>query len=139
MQPCPYEIEEILYHAPPMILIDRVEAYDEATVVSSVEITEESPFLEEREVPSYVGIEYMAQSIAAYSGIKARNTGGEVKIGYLVSARSMTVACPAFAVGDRLDITVRLVYDETPMAVFDCAIQRNEKLVAEARLNVYQP
>ncbi|MFC4272516.1 hypothetical protein GQF03_11325 [Sneathiella chungangensis] len=139
MQPCLYDITEILYHAPPMILIDRIEAYDDTTVMSSVEITETSPFMAEGEVPAYISIEYMAQSIAAYSGIKARNAGGEVKIGYLVSTRSMTLGCPAFHPGDRLSVTVHLVYDETPMAVFDCAITRNEKLVAEARLNVYQP
>ena len=139
MQPCPYDITEILYHAPPMILIDRVKAYDEVTVVSVVEITPDSPFLNENEVPAYVGIEYMAQSIAAYSGIKARDAGGTVKIGYLVSSRNMNLDCRAYAIGDKLEITVHLVYDETPMAVFDCTIRRDEKLVAEARLNVYQP
>ncbi|MCF8467122.1 MAG: hypothetical protein K9G33_06945 [Sneathiella sp.] len=139
MQPCPYSIEDVLYHAPPMILIDRVNAYDEETVISCVEITDESPFVDAGEVPAYVGIEYMAQSIAAYSGIKARNSGAPVKIGYLVSARNMTMACPGFKVGDRLEITVHLVYDETPMAVFDCTIRKDKALVAEARLNVYQP
>ncbi|WP_288902730.1 hypothetical protein [uncultured Sneathiella sp.] len=139
MQACPYDITEILYHAPPMILIDGVEAYDENTVASVVEITADSPFLEDGSVPAYVGIEYMAQSIAAYSGIKARNAGEEVKIGYLVSSRSMTLSCPAFSIGDRLQIKVELVYDETPMAVFDGTIHRAEKIVAQARLNVYQP
>ncbi|MZR32210.1 hypothetical protein [Sneathiella litorea] len=139
MQPCPYNITEILYHAPPMILIDRVEAYDAATVASVVDIWADSPFLECGVVPAYVGVEYMAQSIAAYSGIKARNAGEGVKIGYLVSTRSMILSCPAFAIGDRLDVTVKLVYDEKPMAVFDGTIHRAEKLVAEARLNVYQP
>jgi predicted hotdog family 3-hydroxylacyl-ACP dehydratase len=51
----------------------------------------------------------------------------------------MTMTCPAFTVGDQLEITVHLVYDETPMAVFDCAIRKDKMLVAEARLNVYQP
>lgn len=139
MQPCPYDITEILYHAPPMILIDEVEAYSEMEVSSVVEITADSPFLEKGTVPAYVGIEYMAQSIAAYSGIKARNADEEVKIGYLVSTRTMTLSCPSFAIGDRLKVKVALVYDETPMAVFDGTIHRAEELVAKARLNVYQP
>ena len=122
MQACHYDIKEILYHAPPMILIDGVEAYDDNMVASVVEITADSPFLEDGSVPAYVGIEYMAQSIAAYSGIKARNAGQGVKIGYLVSTRSMTLNCPVFSIGDRLSVKVELVYDETPMAVFDGAI-----------------
>ena len=139
MQACPYDMTEILYHAPPMILIDGVDAYSETEVASVVEITADSPFIEKGAVPAYVGIEYMAQSIAAYSGIKAQNAGLDVKIGYLVSTRSMTLFCPSFAIGDRLNVKVELVYDETPMAVFDGAIHRKEELVAKARLNVYQP
>ncbi|MAL78008.1 MAG: hypothetical protein CMN55_02660 [Sneathiella sp.] len=139
MEPCPYDVTEILYHAPPMILIDRVLSYDAETVTSIVDITERTPFLAADAVPAYVGIEYMAQSIAAYSGIMARNAGGEVKIGYLVSTRNMKLGCPSFAIGERLKITVKLVYNEAPMAVFDGRIERDEKLVAEARLNVYQP
>lgn len=139
MQPCPYHITEILYHAPPMILIDRVEAYDRETVASVVEITAGSPFMEGEQVPAYVGIEYMAQSIAAYSGIKARNAGCDPRIGYLIGSRNLMLACPGYAIGDKISVTVHLVYDEAPMAVFDCTIHRAEKLVAEARLNVYQP
>ena len=139
MQPCSYDITEILYHAPPMILIDRVEGYDDETVASVVEITYDSPFLNDGKVPAYVGIEYMAQSVAAYSGIMALNSGADVKIGYLVSSRNVQLSCPAYTIGDILQIKVHLVYNETPMAVFDCTIHRSERLVAEARLNVYQP
>lgn len=139
MQPCPYDITELLYHAPPMILIDRVETYDEETVTSLVEITAGSPFMDGDAVPAYVGIEYMAQSIAAYSGIKARNAGENPRIGYLIGSRNLALGCPGFEIGDKLHVNVHLVYDEAPMAVFDCTIHRAEKLVAEARLNVYQP
>jgi len=139
LQPCPYTIEELLYHAPPMVLVDKVEAYDAETVRAQVDIRADSPFLDGGAVPAYVGIEYMAQSIAAYSGIKAREVGGDPKIGYLVSARKMSMAVPSFVIGAKLEITVHLVYDETPMAVFDCSISQDGETLAEARLNVYQP
>ena len=45
MEPCPYDVTEILYHAPPMILIERVLSYDAETVTSIVDITERTPFL----------------------------------------------------------------------------------------------
>ncbi|TNE33981.1 MAG: hypothetical protein EP348_11895 [Alphaproteobacteria bacterium] len=139
MEPCPYEIGEILYHAPPMILIDAVTEADETEVAARVDIHTETPFLQGEEVPAYVGIEYMAQSIAAWSGIKARKSGGEPRIGYLVSTRNMKMTGGNYRIGDRLEISVRLVYDETPMAVFDCEIRRAGNCLAEARLNVYQP
>jgi predicted hotdog family 3-hydroxylacyl-ACP dehydratase len=139
MQAVSYNIEDLLYHARPMILIDRVEAYDTETIQTVVEIDVSSPFLEDGQVPAYVGIEYMAQSIAAYSGIKALQAGGVVKIGYLASARNMTLQTVGFKIGEKLEIEAKLVYDEAPMAVFDCQINTNDKMVAAARLNVYQP
>ncbi len=139
MQAVSYNIEDLLYHARPMILIDQVEAYDAEAIQTVVEISEDSPFLEKDQVPAYVGIEYMAQSIAAYSGIKALQAGGVVKIGYLASARNMTLETPGFKIGEKLEIVAKLVYDEAPMAVFDCQINTNDNMVAAARLNVYQP
>lgn len=139
MQACSHPIDDLLYHARPMILIDEVEAYDAETIRTITEITAQSPFLEGDRVPAYVGIEYMAQSIAAYSGIKALGEGGQVKIGYLASARNMTLQTAGYKIGEKLEIEAKLVYDEAPMAVFDCQIRINERTVAAARLNVYQP
>jgi predicted hotdog family 3-hydroxylacyl-ACP dehydratase len=139
MQPCKFAIDDILFHEAPMILIDRVEAYDDRTVQSSVEITPDSPFLANDTVPAYVSVEYMAQSIAAYSGIKARSSGEEVKIGYLASIRKIDFNAPHFVIGDKLNITVKMIWNETPMAVFDCVIEVQDKVVASARLNVFQP
>jgi predicted hotdog family 3-hydroxylacyl-ACP dehydratase len=139
MQPCHYAINDLLYHAAPMILIDRVDAFDSETVRSSVEITPNSPFLADDVVPSYVSVEYMAQSVAAYSGIKAKISGGIVKIGYLASARKVDLNVPFFSIGDKLEITVKMIWNEPPMAVFDCRIERQNTIVASSRLNVYQP
>ncbi|USG62625.1 hypothetical protein NBZ79_06500 [Sneathiella marina] len=139
MQPCNYPVNDLLYHAVPMILIDRIEAYDSETVHSFVEITPDSPFMADDVVPSYVSVEYMAQSVAAYSGIKAKNSGGNVKIGYLASARKVELNVPFFSIGDKLEITVQMIWNEAPMAVFDCRIEREDVVVASSRLNVYQP
>ncbi|MEH6545366.1 MAG: hypothetical protein V7701_02990 [Sneathiella sp.] len=139
MQPCPYEINDLLYHTSPMILIDNIESYDAETVLSSVEITPNSPFLRDDVVPSYVSVEYMAQSVAAYSGIKAKNSAGSIKIGYLASARKVELNVPYFSVGDKLEITVKMIWNESPMAVFDCRVDRKNTIVASSRLNVYQP
>jgi predicted hotdog family 3-hydroxylacyl-ACP dehydratase len=139
MQPCTFAINDILYHEEPMILIDRVEAYDDNTVQSSVEITPNSPFLVDDSVPAYVSVEYMAQSIAAYSGIKARNSGGDIKVGYLASARKVDLNVPYFAIGDKLKITVKMIWNESPMAVFDCIVEVRDMVVATARINVFQP
>lgn len=139
MQPCNYAINDLLHHRAPMILIDCIDAYDSETVLSSVEIKSDTPFLADNVVPSYVSVEFMAQSVAAFSGIKAKNSGGSPKIGYLASARKVDLNVPYFSIGDKLEIAVRMIWNEPPMAVFDCRIERDKAVIASARLNVYQP
>jgi predicted hotdog family 3-hydroxylacyl-ACP dehydratase len=49
------------------------------------------------------------------------------------------VLAPWFRVGDRLVISAALAFRDEQMAVFDCTIAIDGQLVADARLNVYQP
>ena len=81
LRECPYSIEELLIHRPPMLLLDKVVGYNEAEVVASVIITESSLLLTPEGVPGHVAIEYMAQACGAYAGAMALDAGAPVKIG----------------------------------------------------------
>ena len=134
-----YAIEDIVAHAPPMILIDRVLDHNENAIQASVTITQDSPFLYAGVVPSYVVIEYMAQSIAAYSGILACQKEQDVQIGFLLGTRKLELKTDCFEIGDEIVIEAEALYNDGEMASFDCLAKRNDKQVAQARLNVYQP
>jgi predicted hotdog family 3-hydroxylacyl-ACP dehydratase len=60
-----FSIEEVLPHAEPMILLDELISFEDETATCSHTITESSLLYNQalQGVPSYVGIEYMAQSI----------------------------------------------------------------------------
>jgi predicted hotdog family 3-hydroxylacyl-ACP dehydratase len=122
-----------------MILLDKVVAYDDTTIVASVAITESSLFLAPEGVPGHVGIEYMAQACGAFAGAQALDTGQPVKIGFLLGTRLCRVLKPWFRIGDHLTVTAKMIFHDEEMAAFDCKIESDGKLAADAQLKVYQP
>ena len=72
-----YDIERVVPHRGTMRLVDRLVAWDEDTVTVELRVPEEGPFSHDDGVPAWVGVEYMAQAIAAWAGCHARRTGRE--------------------------------------------------------------
>jgi predicted hotdog family 3-hydroxylacyl-ACP dehydratase len=137
-KPC-YAIAEVVPHAGPMLLIDEILDYGSNGLTACVTIRDSSLFLTaENVVPAWVGIEYMAQTIAAWAGVHAKLRGDSVKIGYLLGTRHYLANKPGFALGDTLIITVSKQYHEGELAVFDCKIS-SEQISVSATLNVFQP
>lgn len=136
-----YKIEEVIAHSAPMILIDKLLKFDDNTAHCQVEITAQSQFIKANSyVPSYVGIEYMAQSVAAHAGAKALNAGGKIDIGFLLGSRKYQAKVTQFFIGDVLDIFVtELHQEESGLGVFDCKILLEGEEVASAKVNAFQP
>ena len=137
-----YSIEQVISHRDPMILISGLSDYNDTTAQCWVDIDEKSAFFNEQlnGVPSYVGIEYMAQTVAAYAGANALDHQQEVKIGFLLGARKMTTHARSFACGARLTVDVEELYrEESGLSVFGCRISQNDQTLAEAKVNVFQP
>lgn len=140
MRDCPYPIAELLPHAPPMILLDRVAGWDTGRLDALVTIQSDSLFYEPGNgVPCHVGIEYMAQACGAYAGLEAKQAGLPVRIGFLLGTRHYASQVPWFRLGEMLMVSIAEVLREGPMGVFDCRIAHDGSDVATARLNVYQP
>jgi len=137
-----YPIEQVVPHEHPMILVDALMAYDEISAQCQVNITKASNFYNEAKqgVPSYVAIEYMAQSIAAFANANEKDKGGEVAIGFLVSSRKLKVFVSNFTLGMQLNVFVEQLYvEESGLSAFDCFIEHDNERVAEAKINIFQP
>ncbi len=139
MAPHRYSVAELLPHRPPMILLDEIVSYDQASMVASVTVSEATLFLEPQGVPVHVGLEYMAQACGAYAGAVARERGEPVRVGFLLGTRQYRAHVPCFRLGERLIVSATLLYQDEQMGAFDCRIEVHGKLAAEAQLNVYQP
>jgi len=138
-----YDITEVLPHRAPMILIDQLDKYDEESASCSVTIGKHSPFfdLNHQGVASYIGNEYMAQAIAAFSGAHSLDKQGEVTIGFLLGSRKYKTFQPYFRLGEKYLITINELYkEESGLSVFDCEIiDVKQNVIAKANINVFQP
>ncbi|AIK96376.1 hypothetical protein [Candidatus Odyssella acanthamoebae] len=133
-------LADILPHKAPMILLDKVIEFREDLIHTSVTITKESLFLANGNVPSYIGLEYMAQAIAAWNGIVSRQLPpSQQRLGFLLGTRKLKLQRPAFPVGIKLDVFGRCNYTDGEMGSFDCWIDHEGTQVASATLTVFQP
>lgn len=133
-------IEQFLPHAGNMVLLDRIVEFNNQQLLTESDIHTDSLFAdEEGNIPSWVGIEYMAQGVAAFAGIKARLKGDPVKLGFLVGARRFEANQPAFQAGSTIHIQVKELHlEESGLAVFECQISA-ENIIVSCQLNVFQP
>jgi|TARA_R110000782_G_scaffold5893_1_gene20416 predicted hotdog family 3-hydroxylacyl-ACP dehydratase len=135
-------IAELVPHAAPMLLIDRVCDTGPDHLQAEVTIQQTSMFFEKgRGVPTYVGIEYIAQAVAAYSGWRAKSADPAAlpHIGYLLGTRKMTMTRDWFEPGTRLNIYVENVFEDGEMGVFKGEIRDGNDVIVAAQINVYQP
>ena len=71
-----YSVDALVPHAGSMSLLDEITGFGEEWLSAAVNITATSTFADEQGVPAWIGIEYMAQCIAAFSGVQERTEGG---------------------------------------------------------------
>ena len=116
-------IGELLPHGPEMTLIDRLVEYAPQRSVATVDDRREtagsSP---DRGVPAWVGIEYMAQTIAAHAGYEARLRGEPPAIGFLLGTRAYRSEVGEFPLGAALTISVEPLVADAKLGAFQCSI-----------------
>lgn len=135
-----YSVAELVPHSGRMSLLTRILDYDDDWLSAEVEIKTDSMFADEFGVPSWVGLEYLAQAIGAYAGLQERLHGGTPKLGFLLGTRKYTCTKEYFSVGSILTIKViKNLQAENGLSAFDCTLHSSDDSDAAARLNVFQP
>jgi len=135
---CP--IEDYLPHRGSMLLLDRLWVSGADHAASEAVVREDGLFVCDGLMPAWVGIEYMAQTIAAWAGARAKKTDKPVSIGFLLGSRRYESFCSGFACGDtlRTEVACELISDDG-LGMFNCRILRDAVLLAHARVSVYEP
>ena len=134
-------IAELLPHQAPMLLLDRLLEYQGARVRCETRVGVQHALLldEQGNLPAWVGIELMAQTIAAWAGMRGRERDEPVRIGMLLGSRQYQSQVAAFAAGQRLIIEAECLLEDGGMASFECRILSGDRPCAEARLSTYLP
>jgi predicted hotdog family 3-hydroxylacyl-ACP dehydratase len=134
------DIRSLLPHAGPMVLLDRVIAVDEDSLLAEVCIRSGSLFCNGGGVGAWVGIEYMAQAIGAWAGYTAQLRGEPVRLGFLLGTRRYECRHPIFLLGSVLRVHVQCLFqNENGLGSFECSIDNEEGRVATATVTVFQP
>jgi len=131
-------VAELVPHAENMLLLDKVIEYDEESLVAEVVVRGDGLFNEGDKVPVWVGIEYMAQTIAAHGGMMRVLAGEPIQLGFLLGTRRFNCNISSFTVGDKLTVSVNRLMEDQGLGVFNCHI-KGDSIDISAKLNVYQP
>lgn len=122
-----------------MLLLDDVLGYDETALTALALVATTNPFVTAEGLPSYVGVELMAQACGAWAGVHALSRGEAVRLGFLLGTRRYSATVPWFRLGQRLEVSARITFQDQGMGVFACCIEGEGKRLAEAQLSVFQP
>ena len=134
------DVEDMVPHRSTMLWLDRIVQVDGESVTALALITQANFLLRDGALPVWTGVEFMAQTIAAWSGYRAKASGRPVSIGFLVGTRRFEAQCQQFKLGETLRIVTRKEFiAENGLGVFDCRIFVNNQSVANAILSVYEP
>lgn len=139
-----WSVDELVPHRGDISLLDRVLGHGDSWLEARSVMTNHNLFLEHGEVPAWVGVEYMAQAVAAWAGTQARANGRPVKVGFLLGSRRYESSVAGFPEGSTMRIRVdQEMTGDNGLGVFNCRIDgrdpRGQAFSATARLNVYQP
>lgn len=138
--PVTYPVTTIVPHAGRMCLLNQALEGDAESLTCEVTISEDDLFFVNGGVDAWVGIEYMAQTVAAWAGWRARLRGEEPKIGFLLGSRRYESRHPRFALGETLRVDVHRQFQaDNGIGQFDCRIELEGKTIATATLTVYEP
>jgi predicted hotdog family 3-hydroxylacyl-ACP dehydratase len=133
-------IESYIPHRGGMRLIDRVLEIDDEHVVAEVDVPFDGLFVRDGRVPSWIGIEYMAQTVSAWAGHRGRALGGAPRAGLLLGSRRYEVSCEGFPSGALLRVEVRCeLIAANGLGQFDCRIVMDGRDVATGRIAVLDP
>ena len=137
------DIRSLVPHTGAMVLLDSLVSVDGDNLCAAVAITERTMFCRAGEVGSWVGIEYMAQAIAAHAGWLALQNSEPIRIGFLLGSRRYDCAAPAFTQGTVLHVHVHMeIKNENGLGAYHCRIEdaaQPGQVLAQGTITVFQP
>lgn len=138
-------IENYVPHRGVMLLLDCLLQADAERAQARVTVPSDGLFLQDAGMPAWVGVEYMAQTVAAWAGWQAVQAGQPVKLGFLLGTRKYQASCSHFAPGSVLRVCVHSeLVGDNGLGMFACQIVQDapegqESVLAQARISVYEP
>jgi len=123
-----------------MVLLDEVCEFDDEHLVARTSVKPGPYSLPDGALPAWLGLELMAQAVAAWAGCHASRAGEPVKLGFLLGTRRYESHRESLRLGASLTVTAkRSLVDASGLGSFECSLHEEAQLLAAARLSIYQP
>lgn len=135
-------IAELMPHAEPMRLLDRVLAHDDSQTRCAVDPSRSALFGDASgRVPVWVGIEYMAQCAAVHGGLRFLGSGEPPRPGLFLGSRRLVFRCDDFAPDRTLEVVARHAASGRGRFAFEAAVLAPDATtpLVEGRLTVLVP
>jgi predicted hotdog family 3-hydroxylacyl-ACP dehydratase len=145
-------VDTLLPHRGTMKLLEQVESFSELTLMASTQVDGTAWYADaEGAMPVWIGLELMAQAIAAHVALRLRLEHRPAQPGVLLGARRYDVFTQAFACDARLYIDVcETIKVDGGHGAYDCEIRSGSgraddgsdsgsTRLARAVVKVYQP
>jgi predicted hotdog family 3-hydroxylacyl-ACP dehydratase len=147
----PWPVAELVPHSGNALLIDDIVSFDALGLTARCTIKPGGLYNQaDGSLPAWLGLEIMAQAVAAWAGCQARrdeipvekgpSKRDPVKLGFLLGTRRYECHVDSFAAGSQLSVHVSCaMQDDAGMGTFACDITQDGQVLAAARLNAYSP
>ncbi len=144
----PRPIAEFVPHQAGMCLLDTLIAADEHGLTARLTPRADDLFADAAGpapgIPAWVGVEWLAQAVAAWAGWQAAQRGESPAVGFLVGSRRYTSRTPYFTLGAALEVRIRCDFvADNGLGQFSgeivAADEARDVPLAEGRLTIYQP
>lgn len=126
-------------HREPLLLVDCIVEHSQESIVATHRVSES--LWPSTGMPAYLGIEIIAQTIAALESARSKRADGRPVLGVLLGTRVYRSVSPAFATGETLTIkVVEKMADPSGFGAFQGTIAGPDgRVLAEGLVKVYRP
>ena len=136
------EVERLVPHRETMLWLARVVHVDDDGVIAEAIVDDDHLLADAGDdgLAGWVGIEYMAQTIAAWAGARALARGEPARPGFLLGTRRYRCRRPRLEWGLRLRIEAcREMMGDNGLGMFACRLLAGDEEIATANVSVFEP
>ena len=141
-QPTLPAVSDLISHRDNMLMLDCICTFNNEFTIAEYTPQRQAWYADAQgNMPAWIGIELMAQTIAAHSGLMKHTEHNQAKQGVLLGTRSYHSIAPYFAANRPLRIKAVMVFrDESGLGAYDCSISNdNNGTLATATLKAFEP
>lgn len=136
----PLPAADLLPQTGDMCLLEHIVSVDDESLVATTSFAVDSLFCRDGRVGSWVGLECMAQAVAAWAGYQGRRHGLAPRIGFLLGTSRFECLRPWLGIGEQLRIEVKKeIQMDDGLGQFTGQTFEGGEKIASAIITVFSP